>query len=464
MAGPFGLAIDCTIVVTSNASPQPHHLTVTETLGQYLDPSDTGASIQAFSHADPWTVAGVVPVPPATPVTLTLMGADMPASGQSTITATVQLMNEGYLVETENCATVQAFTAANQPVGAPQEACASFAQPTQKIGTTAPVLAVSKTANGPCVPDVGSQTYSCGFDLTVTNSGAAFAGPMVLGDAFDPGMVSAVSATGAGWSCSLAGDAASCINGNLSLAQGASSTVSLAVTVKGQRKGGTFGNCANLGAGDDPTAQTIIVQTALTLMGVDIGAVDGQAGKRTRAAAADLQRQLGLEPTGQIDAALLQALGVPLAAEGQESCVTVDLPPMPEPPLVCEKATTKLIDGACACRFKNMYQADKTSCGCIKGTEFSAGEGCLKVRDKPKDPPKGLQCDPETTVLRKGKCQCREEGMEKISKTACARPKKKVELRICPNGLPEIPGVGCLEIKLKPKKKADCNPALQDCR
>lgn len=471
VAGPFGLTIDCTIVVTSNANPQPDHLTVTETLGQYLDASDTGASITGFAHADPWVVGGQTPVPPATPVTLTLAGSDMPASGQSTITATVQLMNEGYLVETENCASVQAYDAANQPIGAPQTACAFFdpANGKKVAPTGAPVLAVTKTATGPCVPNVAAQTYACGFDLTVSNTGgAAFAGPMVLGDAFDPGMVTAVSATGAGWSCNLAGDAASCINGNLSLAPGASSSVALDVTVKGQPGGGSFTNCGSIGASDDPTAQAMIVQTALTLMGVDIGAVDGKPGKRTRAAVADLQKQLGLEPTGEIDDPLLGALGVPMAGQGEKSCVTVDLPPMPRPPLQCEKATTRLVDGACVCRFKNMYQADKTSCGCVKGTEFVAGEGCLKVREKPKDKPKDkpavLKCDPNSTVLRNGKCQCREEGMERVSKTACARPKKKKEVRICPNGLPEIPGVGCVDIRIKPKGDGGrCNPAVQEC-
>jgi hypothetical protein len=465
VAGPFGLTSDCTIVVTSNANPQPYYLTVTETLGQYLDASDTGASITGFAYADPWTVSSQTPIPPATPVTLTLMGSDMPASGQSTITATVQLMNEGYLMETENCATVQAYTAANQPIGAPQNACADFNPPSgnKVIPTGSPALSVTKTATGPCVPDVAAQTYACGFDLTVTNSGtAAFAGPMVVGDAFDPGMVTAVNTNGAGWSCNLAGDAASCINGNLSLAPGASSSVALDVTVQGQPEGGTFTNCGSIGASDDPTAQAMIVQTALTLMGVDIGAVDGKPGKRTRAAVADLQKQLGLEATGEIDGALLSALGVPMARQAEKSCVTVDLPQMPRPPLQCEKATTKLVEGACACRFKNMYQADKTSCGCVKGTKFVAGEGCIKTRDKPKeDTPKALKCDPNSTVLRNGKCQCREEGMEKISKTACAKPKKKQpDLRICPNGLPEIPGIGCVEFK---REKRACEPALEDC-
>lgn len=468
VAGPFGLTIDCTIVVTSNANPQPDHLTVTETLGQYLDASDTGASITGFAHADPWVVSAQTPVPPATPVTLTLQGSDMPASGQSTITATVQLMNEGYLVETENCASVQAYDAANQPIGAPQTACAFFdpANANKVAPTGAPALKVTKTASGPCVANVAAQTYACGFDLTVSNTGsAAFAGPMVMGDAFDAGMVTAVSANGAGWSCNLAGDAASCINGNLSLAPGASSSVALEVTVKGQPEGGTFTNCGSIGANDDPTAQAMIVQTALTLMGVDIGAVDGKPGKRTRAAVADLQKQLGLEPTGEIDDPLLGALGVPMAGQGDKSCVTVDLPPMPRPPLQCEKATTRLVDGECACRFKNMYQADKTSCGCVKGTEFVAGEGCIKLREKPKDKPKDkpatLKCDPNSTVLRNGKCQCREEGMERVSKTACAKPKKKREIKICPNGLPEIPGVGCVGIKVKRKEKdAVCDPAI----
>ncbi len=55
--------------------------------------------------------------------------------------------------------------------------------------------------------------------------------------------------------------------------------------------------------------------------------------------------------------------------------------------------------------------------------------------------------------------------MERISKTACAKPKKvQPDLRICPNGLPEIPGVGCLEIKIKRDNDEVCDPAVDPKR
>lgn len=320
------------------------------------------------------------------------------------------------------------------------------------IKTDAPKLTVTKTSKLACDVNELSQTYECGFALTVTNSGADYAGPLVLGDAFEAGAVLSANGSGQGWSCTTSAGAISCINGNLSLPSGGTEIVDLTVTVNGLPEGGTFENCASIGVSDDPTQQAMIVQTALSLMGVDIGAVDGKIGKRTRAAVVDLQEQLGLAGTGEIDAALLEALGVPMAAGADQSCVTVDLPPMPRPRLICDKATTVNDGGACECRYKNMYQADDQSCGCVKGFNFVAGEGCIKrkVKDPVKDPvkPKGVKCDAKTTVLRDGICECREEGMVRKNATSCARQKVRQELKICPNGLPEIPGVGCLDVKI----------------
>jgi hypothetical protein len=435
----------------------------------------TVATITSVTSADPWDCSIVGQLTSPSAEYCTILSGDMPG-GTSTLTVTMADDPNPATGPYFNC--VRHTDVAGAGFAQTGFSCAPITYPAggNKV-TQTPNLTVTKTAAAPCAPDVAAQTYACGFDLTVSNTGgAAFAGPMVLGDAFDVGMVTAVSGTGTGWSCNLAGDAASCINGNLGLAPGASSVVSLDVTVKGLPEGGTFQNCAGIGASDDPTEQAVIVQTALTLMGVDIGPVDGKPGKRTRAAVADLQKQLGLAATGDIDQELLAVLGVPVATNAETSCVTVDLPPMPRPPLQCDKATTKLVDGSCVCRYKSMYQADKTSCGCVKGTTFVAGEGCLKIRDKAPNKIKTPACDPETTVLRDGKCECREKGMERVSKTACALPKKKRDLKICPNGLPEIPGVGCVDIELKLKRKEKdivkdedkgdlvCNPEVQECR
>ena len=466
VASATGLDIDCTITVSAPSGPLPAQIEVTEELGSMLDPSDTGGGITSISSADPWVLPDV-PVPFATPVTMALSGDDMPDSGTSVIDVTVHLMDAGYLVEVQNCARLQALDAGGQPIGAPQDACAGFAPGVSPVAPTVsgPVLSVEKTSLGPCSVDQIAQTYECAFALSLSNTGsAAFAGPMVLTDGFASGIVSNAVGSGPGWACELSGNGVSCINGNLSLAPGASQSVDLTLTVAGQPEGGRFENCAAIGAGTSETEQIIIVQTALTLMGVDIGSIDGQAGKRTRAAVADLQESLGLPSNGQIDSTLVQALGVPLATDATQSCVTVDLPAMPKPLLTCDKATTRSTGEACQCRYKNMYQVDKASCGCVKGTRFVAGEGCVKrTVQNPVDTtgPKAAKCDPKTTVSRGGVCECREDGMTRLSATKCARPETKAKL--CPNGLPEIPGVGCIDLKLKKDSREACDPAVKKC-
>lgn len=77
------------------------------------------------------------------------------------------------------------------------------------------------------------------------------------------------------------------------------------------------------------------VQQVLVQRGYDIGAVDGLWGPRSSAALEDLQTQLGIEPTGQPDAATLEALTratsgpepVPAATEPVEAPGAVSAPP-----------------------------------------------------------------------------------------------------------------------------------------
>ena len=59
---------------------------------------------------------------------------------------------------------------------------------------------------------------------------------------------------------------------------------------------------------DKPTVKA--VQQALNDAGYNCGAPDGSAGKKTKAAVTQFQTDKGLEVTGQIDDALLEALGV----------------------------------------------------------------------------------------------------------------------------------------------------------
>jgi hypothetical protein len=51
------------------------------------------------------------------------------------------------------------------------------------------------------------------------------------------------------------------------------------------------------------------VQARLRNLGYDPGQVDGRAGRRTRAAVRRFQMDTGLQPTGEIDTALIDALG-----------------------------------------------------------------------------------------------------------------------------------------------------------
>src|SRR5690606_16019244 len=80
------------------------------------------------------------------------------------------------------------------------------------------------------------------------------------------------------------------------------------------------------------------VQQVLVQRGYDIGAVDGLWGPRSSAALEDLQTQLGIEPTGQPDAATLEAMTratsapepVPAATEPVDTPADVPAPPAKE--------------------------------------------------------------------------------------------------------------------------------------
>lgn len=51
--------------------------------------------------------------------------------------------------------------------------------------------------------------------------------------------------------------------------------------------------------------------------------------------------------------------------------------------------------------------------------------------------------------------------MTQVSDTACAKQKPEAERRICPNGLPEIPGLGFIDLKIQQNDEPKCNPAVQ---
>lgn len=290
----------------------------------------------------------------------------------------------------------------------------------------APALRLVKTAE-PCRVNAAAQSYLCPFTLTLTNTGpAAFAAPLALSDRFSDARIKTSSKD---WTCTPTASGASCDSPALQLAPQASTSLQLDLELPGRSKPASFTNCAALGLTETAPsrANTALVQRILLAQGHAIGRADGKAGAKTRAAVAALQTELGLEPTGQIDEALLAQL---LPPQGPESCVTVDLPAMPAPPLVCDRASTTKASGQCACRYPGMVRAGKSACACAKGTTLVAGKGCVKPRTpaktQPKTPPK---TQPKTPT------------------------QQQPPLRFCPNGLPEIPGVGCLNINIQKRPR-----------
>lgn len=290
-------------------------------------------------------------------------------------------------------------------------------------------LHLVKTAE-PCTQNVAAQTYSCPFTLTLNNSGDAdFIGPLVLSDSYGDAKPAEIATPDPDWTCAQTDQGAICDTPQISLAAQASFALPVSLTLPGLRKGGSLTNCAGLGMPEaDGTAgpeRVAMVQRILALQGQPIGPADGKTGPKTRAAVAALRADLGLEPSGGIDADLFASLLDKNAfAQEKQSCVTVDLAPMPAPPLVCDRATAVKASGVCQCRFDGMVRAGKTACGCAKGSSFVGGKGCVKSKTPAKNQPK----------------------------TPTKTPPKQPDLRICPNGLPEIPGIGCVNIDILKKR------------
>ena len=327
-----------------------------------------------------------------------------------------------------------------------------------------PRLDLLKTLDGACRSSDAAQRHDCDFVLSLRNTGTApFLGAVALTDTFKGAQPSAVSATGAGWSCHQRGAGAACLNGALQLAPGQESRIQMKLSLPGGPRPVAFENCAALGVGQDRTVQAIVAQRAMQLLGIDGGPVDGQPGRKTREGVRALKERLGLAVDGQITPDLFAALGLPEA--GAESCVTVDLPalkrPAPPPPPKCTAPNTVRQGNACVCR---------------RGFELVAGRGCVRRAEPPR--PTGLKCDSATTVRQGEACVCRFNGMVRRNATSCGCPqgtsfaagqgcvKPRAEPQLCPNGLPRLPGVGCvdLQIQIGPRRGAGgtpaCNPEI----
>lgn len=331
-----------------------------------------------------------------------------------------------------------------------------------------PELDIFKVQTSACVANRDRQNYTCGFGLTVTNRGIApFDGPLVVTDTFGQAGVQKVALlSGNGMTCAGPMDGEiTCQNPQLSIAAGGTYRIDLSMVVSGLRNGGAFSNCAAVGISDNPTQRVAAIQQALNARGLNAGTVDGKAGQNTFAALAQLQRSLGLPVSRTFDDALFDALGLHLQKPGEQSCITVDLPVMPAPPLQCDPATTVRNGESCLCRFDKMERSNATSCQCVGGLRFVKGKGCV-VQPAPKPVPQpvptptplpvpdaALKCDPASTRQRGDQCVCIDQkNAKKLSATQCG----------CTNGLPMINGV-CIPIDIAPKPQGDGPAGAEKC-
>ncbi|WP_157946870.1 hypothetical protein [Thalassobius sp. I31.1] len=322
-----------------------------------------------------------------------------------------------------------------------------------------PVLTILKEQTGPCEANRASQTYSCGFRLSVTNTGTGpYFGPLVVTDtAGNPGLRSATAIAGGDWTCgTVVRDAISCTNAAVNLAPGASTHVDLRMNVQGLRAGGSIRNCGTTGVTADHRQRVALIQKIMNDRGLEAGPVDGVAGNKTYAALSTLRSDLGLPGSREFDNALFNALGLPLQTAGQASCVTVDLAPMPAPPLQCNTSTTVAQGESCACRYDNMTRRNATSCQCLPGFSLVAGAGCQEVvAPTPQPVPEtGPDCDRRSTYPDGNACSCIDhENARNVSETQCR----------CTNGLPMING-NCIPIRVNPTIETDGPAEPTECR
>ncbi|MDZ7905843.1 MAG: hypothetical protein U5N55_08830 [Cypionkella sp.] len=120
-------------------------------------------------------------------------------------------------------------------------------------GCAPPTLTVTKTANGPCVPDAEMRTAMCSFTLTLRNSGgAAYQGPVVVTDVFKgPANVISATASANGLTCSADTSAAHCIGGDVTLGANADLMIDVQTQVALGFEPTTFENCPEVGTAGD---------------------------------------------------------------------------------------------------------------------------------------------------------------------------------------------------------------------
>ena len=326
---------------------------------------------------------------------------------------------------------------------------------------TSPKLEPLKELAGPCVVNVAAQTYTCDFNLTVTNVGnSPYQGPIALNDTFGTPKPSSLSSNGAGWECMRTdGLGSSCLNGRASLQPGQSSTVVMTTVIPSTPEGAQFDNCVGIGIGGSPFLRTSVIQTVLNRLGMDVGSVDGSKGKKTTAGVIKLQERLGLPLTGQIDDELFAAVGLPSAEGAEQSCITVDLPPVPRPiickapqvknskgvcytpKVTCEPGQVKNSKGKCFTPSKDCPAGQrKNSKGQCYVPDVSCPDGQKKnSKGQCYTPQQAASCDSRSTVQSGNACKCRYSNMRKVNARSC----------VCKNtGASPISGVGCPTISI----------------
>jgi hypothetical protein len=178
----------------------------------------------------------------------------------------------------------------------------------------------------------------CDFTITLTNRGpGVFSGPVYLWDFMQPNQAPLSGVSGGDWSCYDLGTGIQCLNPALSLGFGQSSSFTLSIDIPSRYPSDVMSNCIAVQWLYDETGgiDMLAIQSALTLLGYDLGTVDGVFGPRSRDALAQFQDDNGLPATGEIDETTIALLypglvGIAgdLDASNDEDChdVTTDRP------------------------------------------------------------------------------------------------------------------------------------------
>ena len=160
-------------------------------------------------------------------------------------------------------------------------------------------LDIDKSGALECLP--GTQ---CSFTISIVNHGPeAFEGPLYLWDVVQPFSTPLVGVEGEGWDCYDLGSGIQCLNPALALGVTDVTEFTITVSIPGGYGSDLLTNCISIQwlYGEDGAFDPRAIQTALTLLGYDLGTIDGVFGPRSRQALAQFQADNGLEPTGEID-------------------------------------------------------------------------------------------------------------------------------------------------------------------